>query len=156
MHQSRRIAEELNEQDPGSALWANQFDNVANREYHEATTAQEIWDETNGAVDAFICAVGTGGTLAGISRGLKAHSNRQVKIGISDPTGSALYNYFTSGELKAEGGSISEGIGTSRITDNFADTIVDIPYQIPGQRIDSARLRHDPAGRPVSVAARAA
>ena len=130
VHQSRRIAEELNEKDPDSALWANQFDNVANRNFHQATTAQEIWEETNGAVDAFICAVGTGGTLAGISRGLKAH-NENVKIGISDPTGSALYNYFTSGELKAEGGSISEGIGTSRITENFADTLVDIPYQIP-------------------------
>jgi cysteine synthase A len=130
VHQSRRIAEELNEQDPGSALWANQFDNVANREFHQATTGVEIWDQTNGEVDGFICAVGTGGTLAGISRALKARSDK-VTIGLSDPTGSALYNYFTSGELKSEGGSISEGIGTSRITDNFADTVVDTPYQIP-------------------------
>lgn len=130
VHQSRRIAEELNEKDPGSALWANQFDNVANREFHEATTGQEIWEQTGGEVDGFICAVGTGGTLAGISRALKAHSEK-VAIGIADPTGSALYNYFTTGELRAEGGSISEGIGTSRITANFADTCVDIPYQIP-------------------------
>ena len=129
VHQSRRIAEELNEQDPGSALWANQFDNIANRKFHEQTTGAEIWEQTNGEVDGFICAVGTGGTLAGVSRALKAH-NDKVTIGISDPTGSALYNYFTTGELKAEGGSISEGIGTSRITENFAETKVDVPYQI--------------------------
>ncbi len=130
VHQSRRIAEELNAADPGCALWANQFDNVANREFHEVTTGKEVWDQTNGEVDGFICAVGTGGTLAGISRTLKKH-NDKISIGISDPTGSALYNYFTTGELKAEGGSISEGIGTSRITENFAGTVVDIPYQIP-------------------------
>ena len=130
VHQSRRIAEELNEADPGSALWANQFDNTANREFHEATTGQEIWEQTNGEVDGFICSVGTGGTLAGVSRALKNH-NDKVTIGISDPSGSALYNYFTSGELIAEGGSISEGIGTSRITENFAGTVVDVPYQMP-------------------------
>jgi cysteine synthase A len=130
VHQSRRIAEELNEQDPGSALWANQFDNIANREFHEQTTGVEIWEQTNGEVDGFVCAVGTGGSLAGISRALKSR-NDKVSIGISDPTGSALYNYFTTGELKAEGGSISEGIGTSRITKNFADTVVDVPFQIP-------------------------
>jgi cysteine synthase A len=130
VHQSRRIAEELNDQDPGSALWANQFDNIANREFHEQTTGVEIWEQTNGEVDGFVCAVGTGGSLAGISRALKSR-NDKVSIGISDPTGSALYNYFTTGELKAEGGSISEGIGTSRITKNFADTVVDVPFQIP-------------------------
>ena len=130
VHQSRRIAEELNEADPGSALWANQFDNLANREFHEATTGVEIWEQTNGEVNGFICAVGTGGTLGGVSRALKAR-NENVTIGISDPTGSALYNYFTTGELTAEGGSISEGIGTSRITENFKDTVVDAPYQIP-------------------------
>ena len=130
VHQSRRIAEELNEADPGSALWANQFDNVANREFHEQTTGVEIWEQTSGEVDGFICAVGTGGSLAGVSRALKSR-NEKVNIGISDPTGSALYNYFTTGELKAEGGSISEGIGTSRITENFKDTVVDTPYQIP-------------------------
>jgi cysteine synthase A len=130
VHQSRRIAEELNETLPNGALWANQFDNVANREFHQVTTGQEIWEQTDGQVDGFICAVGTGGTLAGVSRALKTH-NEKISIGISDPTGSALYNYFTSGELKAEGGSISEGIGTSRITENFAETVVDVPYQIP-------------------------
>jgi len=130
VHQSRRIAEELNEADPGSALWANQFDNIANREFHEHTTGVEIWEQTSGEVDGFICAVGTGGTLGGVSRALKSR-NEKVTIGISDPTGSALYNYFTTGELKAEGGSISEGIGTSRITENFKDTVVDTPYQIP-------------------------
>ena len=130
VHQSRRIAEELNEADPGSALWANQFDNIANREFHEQTTGAEIWEQTNGEVDGFVCAVGTGGSLAGISRALRSR-NEKVNIAISDPTGSALYNYFTTGELKAEGGSISEGIGTSRITENFKDTVVDTPYQIP-------------------------
>jgi len=130
VHQSRRIAEELNDKDPGSALWANQFDNIANRVFHEQTTGAEIWEQTNGEVDGFVCAVGTGGSLAGISRALKSR-NEKVNIGISDPTGSALYNYFTTGELKAEGGSISEGIGTSRITENFKDTVVDTPYQIP-------------------------
>ncbi|TDJ42569.1 MAG: cysteine synthase A [Gammaproteobacteria bacterium] len=130
VHQSRRIAEELNEADPGSALWANQFDNIANREFHEATTGAEIWEQTNGEVDGFVCSVGTGGSLAGISRALKSR-NEKVNIAISDPPGSALYNYFTTGELKAEGSSISEGIGTSRITENFKDTVVDTPYQIP-------------------------
>lgn len=130
VHQSQRIAEELADTLPNGALWANQFDNIANREFHEATTGPEIWEQTNGTVDGFVCAVGTGGSLAGISRALKSR-NADVKISVSDPTGSALYNYFTSGELKAEGGSISEGIGTSRITDNFADTVVDIPFQIP-------------------------
>jgi cysteine synthase A len=130
VHQSQRIAEQLAATLPNGALWANQFDNIANREFHEATTGPEIWEQTNGTVDGFVCAVGTGGSLAGISRALKSR-NADVKISVSDPTGSALYNYFTSGELKAEGGSISEGIGTSRITDNFADTVVDIPFQIP-------------------------
>jgi len=129
VHQSRRIAEALNADDPGCALWANQFDNVANRDFHQVTTAAEIWRQTDGQVDAFICAVGTGGTLAGTARGLRAH-NADISIGLADPTGSALYNYFTTGELKAEGGSISEGIGTSRITANFADTPVDLPLQI--------------------------
>jgi len=130
VHQSQRIAEELNAADPGSALWANQFDNVANREFHEATTGPEIWEQTGGSIDGFVCAVGTGGSLAGIARALKGR-NSDISIAISDPTGSALYNYFTTGELKAEGGSISEGIGTSRITANFADTPVDVPLQIP-------------------------
>ncbi|MDP6435615.1 MAG: cysteine synthase A [Gammaproteobacteria bacterium] len=130
VHESRRIAEEMNAANPGCALWANQFDNVANRDFHEATTGPEIWEQTNGEVDGFVCSVGTGGSLAGVARALRAR-NEKVSIGLSDPTGSALYNYFTTGELKAEGSSISEGIGTSRITENFADTPVDAPYQIP-------------------------
>lgn len=130
VHTSRRLAGELAATAPNGALWANQFDNVANREYHEQTTAAEIWEQTGGRVDGFICSVGTGGTLAGTARGLRARKS-SVQIGLADPQGSALFNYFTSGELRAEGSSISEGIGTSRITANFADTPVEHPFQIP-------------------------
>ncbi|MEO8223676.1 MAG: cysteine synthase A, partial [Gammaproteobacteria bacterium] len=130
VHTSRRLAEELAATAPRGALWANQFDNVANRDFHEQTTATEIWEQTEGRVDAFVSAVGTGGTLAGTARGLRARKSA-VRIGLADPQGSALYNYFTTGELKAEGSSISEGIGTSRITANFADTPIDHPFQIP-------------------------
>ena len=130
VHTSRRLAEELASTSPNGAVWANQFDNVANREYHEQTTAAEIWEQTGGRVDGFICSVGTGGTLAGTARGLRARKPG-IRIGLADPQGSALYNWFTSGELKAEGSSISEGIGTSRITANFADTPIDHPFQIP-------------------------
>jgi cysteine synthase A len=110
VHTSRRIAEET----PG-ALWANQFDNTANRLAHIRTTAPEIWAQTGGKVDGFTCAVGTGGTLAGVGLGLKEY-NESVVIGLTDPYGAALYNYFAHGELKAEGNSVSEGIGQSRIT----------------------------------------
>ncbi len=127
---SERIAAELNDKDPGSAIWANQFNNTANRDIHQATTGQEIWAQTDGELQGFICSVGTGGTLAGIARALKDHDT-DIAIGLADPTGSALYNYYRHGELKAEGGSISEGIGNSRITDNLADTLIDAPYQIP-------------------------
>ncbi len=127
---SERIAAELNEQDPGSAIWANQFNNTANRDIHQRTTGQEILAQTDGELRGFICSVGTGGTLAGIARALKSH-NADIRIGLADPNGSALYNYYQHGELKAEGGSISEGIGNSRITDNLADTPIDVPYQIP-------------------------
>jgi len=130
VHTSRRLAEELAASLPQGAVWANQFDNLANREYHERITAAEIWRQTGGRVDGFICSVGTGGTLAGVARGLRAF-RPDVRIGLADPQGSALYHWFTSGELKAEGSSISEGIGTSRITANFADTPVDLPFQIP-------------------------
>ena len=121
---------------PHGAVWANQFDNTANRDYHEQTTAAEIWAQTEGSVDAFISAVGTGGTLAGTARGLKAR-NPAIRIGLADPQGSALYNWFTHGELRAEGSSISEGIGTSRITANFEGTPVDAAFQIPDERIQS-------------------
>jgi cysteine synthase A len=132
VHQSRRLAEELARTAAHGAVWANQFDNTANRDYHEQTTAAEIWTQTGGSVDAFISAVGTGGTLAGTARGLKAR-NPAIRIGLADPQGSALYNWFTHGELRAEGGSISEGIGTSRITANFEGTPVDAAFQIPDE-----------------------
>lgn len=130
VHQSRRLAEELAASLPNGAYWANQFDNTANRDFHAATTAAEIWQQTGGTVDGFVCAVGTGGTLAGTARGLR-ELKPDVRIGIADPTGSALYNWFTHGELRAEGGSISEGIGTSRITANMEGVAVDLPFQIP-------------------------
>ncbi len=127
---SERIAAELDETSTNGAVWANQFNNTANRDVHELTTGVEVWEQTNGEVDAFICSVGTGGTLAGVARALKAR-NADVRIGLADPTGSALYNFYEHGELRAEGASISEGIGNSRITDNLADTPIDVPYQIP-------------------------
>ena len=127
---SERLAAELNEAEPNRAFWANQFNNTANRDFHANTTGPEIWAQTNGEVDGFICAVGTGGTLAGIARALKARKP-DICIGLADPTGSALYNYYQHGELKAEGGSISEGIGNSRITDNLEGTSIDKPFQIP-------------------------
>ena len=130
VHTSRRLAETLAATAPQGAVWANQFDNVANRNFHAQTTAAEIWAQTDGRVDGFICSVGTGGTLAGTARGLRALHPR-VQIGLADPDGSALYNYYTRGELTAAGGSISEGIGTSRITANMADTPIDHPFQIP-------------------------
>ena len=126
---SARLAESLNESEDAGAVWANQFDNVANRLAHVETTAEEIWADTDGEVDAFICAVGSGGTLGGVSMGLKA-KNSAVKIGIADPPGAALYSYYTSGELKAEGSSITEGIGQGRITANLEDVVVDNAYRI--------------------------
>ncbi|MFZ5610131.1 MAG: cysteine synthase A [Pseudomonadota bacterium] len=124
VHTSRRIAEET-----AGAIWANQFDNVANRRAHIETTAAEIWDETRGAVDGFTCAVGTGGTLAGVGMGLKAR-NEKVVIALTDPMGAALYNYYAHGELKAEGSSIAEGIGQSRITANLEDAPIDDQFQV--------------------------
>ena len=127
---SGRLAEELAATEPKGAVWANQFDNVANRQGHIETTALEIWDATQGKVDGFICAVGTGGTLAGVSMGLKA-KNPAVTIGIADPLGAALYNYYKHGVLKAEGSSITEGIGQGRITANLEGAVIDEAYQIP-------------------------
>jgi len=111
-------------------VWANQFDNVANRQGHIETTAQEIWHETQGKVDGFVCAVGTGGTLAGVSMGLKA-KKPGVTIALADPMGAALYNYYKHGVLKAEGSSITEGIGQGRITANLEGAVIDEAYQIP-------------------------
>ena len=129
---SGRLAEELNASEPNGAIWANQFDNVANREGHIATTGPEIWRDTGGKVDGFICAVGTGGTLAGVGLYLKS-KNPKVTIGLADPMGAALYSYYTAGELKAEGSSITEGIGQGRITKNLEGAPVDIAFRIPDE-----------------------
>jgi len=130
VHTSGRIAADMNEAKPGSAFWANQFENLANRAFHEETTGPEIWDQTKGRVDGFICAAGTGGTLGGVARALKAR-NPDIRIALSDPGGSALNHYFSKGELKIEGSSITEGIGNSRITANLEGTPIDHSWQIP-------------------------
>jgi cysteine synthase A len=129
---SGRLAEQLARTETNGAIWANQFDNVANRQGHIETTAPEIWQQTDGKVDGFTCAVGTGGTLAGIAMALKAR-NKNVKIALADPMGAALYSFYTTGVLKAEGSSITEGIGQGRITKNLEDAPIDIAYQIPDQ-----------------------
>jgi cysteine synthase len=126
---SGRLAERLAKEWPAGAIWANQFDNVANRKGHFETTGPEIWAQTDGKIDAFTCAVGTGGTLAGVGMALKVN-NPDVKIAISDPLGAALYSYYTSGELKSSGSSITEGIGQGRITANLKDAPIDLAYQI--------------------------
>ncbi len=128
VHVSRRLAEELATTEPHGVLWANQFDNTANRDGHEATTGQEIREQCP-EVDAFVAAVGTGGTLVGVGRALKAH-NPAVRVVLADPMGSALYNHVKHGELKAEGGSITEGIGQGRITANLADAPLDDAVRI--------------------------
>ncbi|TFF19092.1 cysteine synthase A [Jiella endophytica] len=127
---SGRLAEQLAKTHSAGAIWANQFDNTANRDGHVVTTAEEIWHQSGGDIDGFICAVGTGGTLAGTAMGLKRHSGR-IKIGIADPMGAALYNYYAHGELKPEGSSITEGIGQGRITRNLEGFEPDFAYQIP-------------------------
>ncbi|MEM6677664.1 MAG: cysteine synthase A [Pseudomonadota bacterium] len=127
---AERLAERLNESEPNGAVFANQFDNVANRQAHVESTAPEIWDQTEGRVDGFICAVGSGGTLAGVAEGLRA-KKPEVKIGMADPLGAALYSYYTTGTLKAEGSSIAEGIGQGRITANLEGLKLDACFQIP-------------------------
>ncbi len=127
---SGRLADEIAASDANGAIWANQFDNTANRDAHYRTTGPEIWTQTDGKVDGFVCAVGTGGTLGGVSMALKER-NRDIKIGLADPMGAALYNFYAHGALKAEGESITEGIGQGRITANLEDIEVDIPFQIP-------------------------
>jgi cysteine synthase A len=129
---SGRLAEQLAKTEKHGAIWANQFDNVANRQGHIETTGPEIWNQTEGKVDGFICSVGTGGTLAGIAMALKAR-NKSVRIGLADPMGAALYSYYTKGVLKAEGSSITEGIGQGRITKNLEDAPIDVAYQIPDE-----------------------
>ncbi|TAN00202.1 MAG: cysteine synthase A [Rhodanobacteraceae bacterium] len=130
VHVASALADALNAKDPGSAWFANQFDNTANRDYHAATTAAEIWEQTGGAVDGFVCSAGTGGTLAGVAQALKSRKPA-VRIALSDPAGSALANFINRGELVAEGNSVSEGIGSSRITANFKDAPIDVAYSIP-------------------------
>jgi cysteine synthase len=127
---SGRLAEQLAKTEPNGAIWANQFDNTANRDAHIATTAPEIWEQTDGKVDGFICAVGSGGTLAGVSMGLK-DKNPDIKIGLADPEGAALFSYYTSGEFASPGTSITEGIGQGRITANLEDFTPDFAYRIP-------------------------
>src|SRR5690606_14667618 len=127
---SGRLAEKLARELPGGAVWANQFDNVANRQAHVETTGPEIFEQTGGKLDGFICAVGSGGTLGGIAMALKQR-NPAIRIGLADPEGAALYSYYTSGELKSAGSSITEGIGQGRVTANIADLKVDHAYQIP-------------------------
>jgi len=126
---SGRLAEQIAKSDPNGAVWANQFDNVINRQAHVETTAPEILRDTDGKVDGFICAVGSGGTLAGVAEGLHA-GNKDIKIGIADPMGAALYSFYTTGEFKSEGSSITEGIGQGRITANLEGFTPDFACQI--------------------------
>ena len=126
--QSKQIAEDLNKKSKNGVYWANQFDNIINTEAHIKTTAEEIWSQTAGTIDGFTCAVGTGGTLAGVSIGLK-NKNKNIKIALSDPMGSSLYSYINKKELKSIGNSITEGIGTARITKNFDKALIDYAFQ---------------------------
>ena len=127
---SGRLAERLARENPAGAIWANQFDNVANRQGHYETTGPEIWNQTDGKVDGFCCAVGSGGTLAGISMALKER-NPKVQIALADPDGAALYSWYTNGKLASEGSSITEGIGQGRVTANLVGAVVDHAYRIP-------------------------
>jgi len=129
---SEKLANDLSKENGNGVIWANQFDNVANQEGHYETTGPEIWKQTKGNIDGFICSVGSGGTIAGISRYLK-EQKPDITIGLSDPLGSALYNYYENGELKAEGNSISEGIGQGRITANLDYAKIDKAFQISDQ-----------------------
>ncbi|WP_417463857.1 cysteine synthase A [Kordiimonas sp.] len=131
-HVAKRLAEELSSGEQHGVIWANQFDNVANREAHIKTTAQEIWSQTGGKVDAFITAVGSGGSLVGTGMGLKEH-NKDVVVALADPMGAAIYNYVKHGELRAEGSSITEGIGQGRVTANLEDAPIDEAFQIPDE-----------------------
>jgi cysteine synthase A len=130
VHVSRRVAEERAATEPNGAIWANQFDNVANRQGHYETTGPEIWEQTDGKLDGFVCAVGTGGTLGGVALYCKER-RADVRIALADPMGAALYHYYTHGTLKAEGTSITEGIGQGRITKNLEGVPIDLAFQIP-------------------------
>ncbi len=126
--QSKKIAEDFNKKSKNGVYWANQFDNIVNTEAHIKTTAEEIWSQTAGSIDGFTCAVGTGGTLAGVSMGLK-NKNKNVKIALSDPMGSSLFSHFKNNKLESSGNSITEGIGTARITKNFERALIDDAFQ---------------------------
>ena len=133
IHTAERLAQKLARREKHGVIWARQFDNLANMETHNRTTGAEIWEQTDGKVDGFICAVGTGGTLAGVSTALKER-NPGVTIGLADPAGASLYEYFRSGELQAsEGGSIIEGVGINHVTDNVAQAKVDVSFTIPDE-----------------------
>ena len=132
VHQAQRLTDKLNQSDAG-AFWAQQFDNTANRDIHCETTGEEIWHQTEGKVDGFICSVGTGGTVAGVSAALKAH-NSDIKIGIADPQGSSLFSYFSNGTLESEGSSIAEGVGISHVTNNIRDAQIDMPFSISDEK----------------------
>jgi cysteine synthase A len=132
VHVSRRLAEELGKTEPNGAIWANQFDNTANRQGHYENTGPEIWEQTEGKLDAFICAVGTGGTLSGVARALKER-NPKITIGLADPMGAAIFSHFKHGVLKSEGSSITEGIGQGRVTANIDGAPVDECFQIPDE-----------------------
>jgi cysteine synthase A len=129
---SGRLADQLSRAEKNGAIWANQFDNVANRRAHVETTGPEIWRQTEGKVDGFVCAVGTGGTLAGVGLALKAR-NPAIRIVAADPMGAAIYSWIKTGELHAEGSSITEGIGQARVTSNLEDAPIDDAYQIPDE-----------------------
>ena len=130
IHKAERLTEKLAKREKNGAVWARQFDNLANMDIHHRTTGPEIWEQTDGKVDGFVCAVGTGGTLAGVSMALKEHKPG-VTIGLADPAGASLYGYFSNGELKAsEGSSIMEGIGINHVTDNVAQAQVDVAFNI--------------------------
>ena len=126
--QSKKLAEDLNKKDKNGVFWANQFDNLINTESHIKTTSEEIWNQTAGKIDGFVCSVGTGGTLSGVSIGLK-NKNKNIKIALSDPMGSSLYSFVKNNKLESKGNSITEGIGTGRITKNFEKALVDEAFQ---------------------------
>ena len=129
VHTARRLSEELSQTERHGALWAQQFDNLANMRIHATTTGMEIWEQCGGNIDGFVCAVGTGGTLAGVSSTLK-EKKPDIRIGLADPMGAGLFSYYTTGEFKPEGSSIAEGIGINRITDNLAEAKVDTAFQV--------------------------
>jgi cysteine synthase A len=132
VHVAARLADELAQTEPASVLYANQWDNTANRRAHYENTGPEIWEQTDGTVDGFVCSIGTGGTLAGVAMALREYK-KDVVIGCADPVGAAMYSYYTTGELKSEGSSITEGIGQGHITGNLEGLKVDQPFQIPDE-----------------------